>query len=148
MATMDRRQNILPLRFCKTVSKPDCGRQTGCPAYQRPFDQKTGKFKTGIPVEEIRRVTHFLDQNGNGPRLAYRYCRSSRRYEPQCRQRFVENAGRASRTGALFILISHSFGTLAPTIRVALPEHWFRRLTIRRLRTPCLMSSWCRNGVR
>ncbi|PYE86945.1 DNA polymerase III subunit delta' [Phyllobacterium leguminum] len=82
----------------------------------RPLDQKTGKFKTGIPVEEIRRVSHFLartshdgawriviidpadDMNRNAANALLKTLE-----EPPAR--------------ALFILISHSAGRLLPTIR-------------------------------
>lgn len=82
----------------------------------RPFDQKTGKYRTSITVEEIRRITHFLsrtsadgawriviidpadDMNRNAANALLKTLE-----EPPAR--------------ALFILISHSSGRLLPTIR-------------------------------
>jgi DNA polymerase III subunit delta' len=82
----------------------------------RPLDPKTAKFKTGITVEEIRRVSHFLartshdgawrivivdpadDMNRNAANALLKTLE-----EPPAR--------------ALFILISHSAGRLLPTIR-------------------------------
>ncbi|MEP7455491.1 DNA polymerase III subunit delta' [Phyllobacterium sp. SB3] len=82
----------------------------------RPFDAKTGKFKTGIPVEEIRRVAHFLNRTS---------------HDGAWRIVIVDPADDMNRNAAnallktleeppkrtLFILISHSSGRLLPTIR-------------------------------
>ncbi|MCE3590347.1 DNA polymerase III subunit delta', partial [Escherichia coli] len=82
----------------------------------RPLDAKTGKFKTGITVDEIRRVTHFLNRTA---------------HDGAWRIVIVDPADDMNRNAAnallktleeppqrtLFILISHSSGRLLPTIR-------------------------------
>jgi DNA polymerase-3 subunit delta' len=82
----------------------------------RPVDAKTGKFKTGITVDEIRRVTHFLNRTA---------------HDGAWRIVIVDPADDMNRNAAnallktleeppkrtLFILISHSSGRLLPTIR-------------------------------
>lgn len=82
----------------------------------RPFDAKGGKFKTGIPVEEIRRVGHFLNRTS---------------HDGAWRVVIVDPADDMNRNAAnallktleeppkrtVFILISHSSGRLLPTIR-------------------------------
>lgn len=82
----------------------------------RPFDAKTGKFKTGIPVEEIRRVTHFLNRTSHDG--AWRVvivdpADDMNRNAANALLKTLEEP--PSRT--LFILISHSSGRLLPTIR-------------------------------
>lgn len=82
----------------------------------RPFDQKTGKFKTGIPVEEIRRVTHFLTRTASDG--AWRIVivdpadDMNRNAANALLKTLEEPPARA-----MFILISHSSGRLLPTIR-------------------------------
>jgi DNA polymerase III subunit delta' len=82
----------------------------------RPVDAKTGKFKTGITVDEVRRVTHFLNRTA---------------HDGSWRIVIVDPADDMNRNAAnallktleeppqrtLFILISHSSGRLLPTIR-------------------------------
>lgn len=82
----------------------------------RPVDAKTGKFKTGITVDEIRRVTHFLNRTS---------------HDGSWRIVIVDPADDMNRNAAnallktleeppqrtLFILISHTSGRLLPTIR-------------------------------
>ncbi|QND52896.1 DNA polymerase III subunit delta' [Phyllobacterium sp. 628] len=82
----------------------------------RPLDTKTGKFKTGITVDEVRRVTHFLNRTA---------------HDGAWRIVIVDPADDMNRNAAnallktleeppqrtLFILISHSSGRLLPTIR-------------------------------
>jgi len=82
----------------------------------RPIDAKTGKFKTGITVDEIRRVAHFLNRTS---------------HDGAWRIVIVDPADDMNRNAAnallktleeppqrtLFILISHSSGRLLPTIR-------------------------------
>ncbi|ATU91697.1 DNA polymerase III subunit delta' [Phyllobacterium zundukense] len=82
----------------------------------RPVDAKTGKFKTGITVDEVRRVTHFLNRTS---------------HDGSWRIVIVDPADDMNRNAAnallktleeppqrtLFILISHSSGRLLPTIR-------------------------------
>ncbi|MBZ9654832.1 DNA polymerase III subunit delta' [Phyllobacterium lublinensis] len=82
----------------------------------RPVDAKTGKFKTGITVDEIRRVTHFLNRTA---------------HDGSWRVVIIDPADDMNRNAAnallktleeppqrtLFILISHSSGRLLPTIR-------------------------------
>ncbi len=82
----------------------------------RPFDQKTGKFRTGITVEEIRRVTHFLTRTASDH--AWRIVivdpadDMNRNAANALLKTLEEPPARA-----LFILISHSSGRLLPTIR-------------------------------
>ena len=82
----------------------------------RPFDQKTGKFRTGITVEEIRRVTHFLTRTASDN--AWRIVivdpadDMNRNAANALLKTLEEPPARA-----LFILISHSSGRLLPTIR-------------------------------
>lgn len=82
----------------------------------RPFDAKTAKFRTAITVEEIRRVSHFLNRTAhdNGWRIVI--------VDPA--DDMNRNAANAllktleePPTRALFMLISHSSGRLLPTIR-------------------------------
>jgi len=82
----------------------------------RPFNQKTEKFATGIPVEEIRRITHFLSRTAadRGWRIVI--------VDPA--DDMNRNAANAllktleePPARALFILVSHSSGRLLPTIR-------------------------------
>lgn len=82
----------------------------------RPVDAKTDKFKTAITVDEIRRVTHFLNRTS---------------HDGAWRIVIVDPADDMNRNAAnallktleeppkrtLFILISHSSGRLLPTIR-------------------------------
>ncbi|WP_027233285.1 DNA polymerase III subunit delta' [Phyllobacterium sp. UNC302MFCol5.2] len=82
----------------------------------RPVDAKTGKFKTGITIDEIRRVTHFLNRTS---------------HDGSWRIVIVDPADDMNRNAAnallktleeppqrtLFVLISHSSGRLLPTIR-------------------------------
>ncbi|GGA85314.1 DNA polymerase III subunit delta' [Brucella endophytica] len=82
----------------------------------RPLDQKTGKFKTGITIEEIRRVAHFLGRTSHDG--AWRIVivdpadDMNRNAANALLKTLEEPPGRA-----LFILISHSAGRLLPTIR-------------------------------
>ncbi|KXF77315.1 DNA polymerase III subunit delta' [Paramesorhizobium deserti] len=82
----------------------------------RPLDQKSGKFKTGITVEEIRRVTHFLTRTSHDG--AWRIVivdpadDMNRNAANALLKTLEEPPARA-----LFILISHSAGRLLPTIR-------------------------------
>lgn len=82
----------------------------------RPFDQKTGRFRTNIPVEEIRRVTHFLSRTASDN--AWRIViidpadDMNRNAANALLKTLEEPPARA-----LFILISHSSGRLLPTIR-------------------------------
>ncbi|AIB20820.1 DNA polymerase III, delta' subunit [Brucella suis 06-988-1656] len=82
----------------------------------RPFDQKTGKFRTAITVEEIRRVTHFLTRTASDH--AWRIVivdpadDMNRNAANALLKTLEEPPARA-----LFILISHSSGRLLPTIR-------------------------------
>ncbi|RCS24294.1 DNA polymerase III subunit delta' [Phyllobacterium salinisoli] len=82
----------------------------------RPLDQKTAKFKTGITVEEIRKVTHFLTRTSHDG--AWRIVivdpadDMNRNAANALLKTLEEPPARA-----LFILISHSAGRLLPTIR-------------------------------
>lgn len=82
----------------------------------RPYDAKTGKYRTAITVEEIRRITHFLSRtSGDG---AWRIViidpadDMNRNAANALLKTLEEPPARA-----LFILISHSSGRLLPTIR-------------------------------
>ncbi|MEJ5079837.1 MULTISPECIES: DNA polymerase III subunit delta' [unclassified Ochrobactrum] len=94
----------------------------------RPFDQKTGKFKTGIPVEEIRRVTHFLTRTASDG--AWRIVivdpadDMNRNAANALLKTLEEPPARA-----MFILISHSSGRLLPTIRSRCQSIQFKPLT-------------------
>ncbi|MCO4316586.1 DNA polymerase III subunit delta' [Phyllobacterium sp. 21LDTY02-6] len=82
----------------------------------RPVDAKTGKFKTAITIDEVRRVTHFLNRTA---------------HDGAWRIVIVDPADDMNRNAAnallktleeppkktLFILVSHSSGRLLPTIR-------------------------------
>lgn len=98
----------------------------------RPFDQKTGKFKTGIPVEEIRRVTHFLTRTASDH--AWRIVivdpadDMNRNAANALLKTLEEPPARA-----LFILISHSSGHLLPTIRSRCQSIGFKPLDKRSL---------------
>jgi DNA polymerase-3 subunit delta' len=82
----------------------------------RPFDQKTGKFRTGITVEEIRRITHFLTRTASDH--AWRIVivdpadDMNRNAANALLKTLEEPPARA-----LFVLVSHSSGRLLPTIR-------------------------------
>lgn len=82
----------------------------------RPFDQKSGKFKTAITVEEIRKITHFMSRTAHdsGWRIVI--------IDPA--DDMNRNAANAllktleePPAKALFLLISHAAGRLLPTIR-------------------------------
>lgn len=94
----------------------------------RPFDQKTGKFKTGIPVEEIRRVTHFLTRTASDG--AWRIVivdpadDMNRNAANALLKTLEEPPARA-----MFILISHSSGRLLPTIRSRCQSIQFKPLS-------------------
>lgn len=93
----------------------------------RPFDQKTAKFKTGIPVEEIRRVTHFLTRTASDN--AWRIVivdpadDMNRNAANALLKTLEEPPARA-----LFILVSHSSGRLLPTIRSRCQSMQFKPL--------------------
>lgn len=82
----------------------------------RPFDQKSGKFRTAITVEEIRRVTHFRTRTASDH--AWRIVivdpadDMNRNAANALLKTLEEPPARA-----LFILVSHSSGRLLPTIR-------------------------------
>lgn len=82
----------------------------------RSLDQKSGKFKTGITVDEIRKVTHFLTRTASDH--AWRIVivdpadDMNRNAANALLKTLEEPPARA-----LFILVSHSAGKLLPTIR-------------------------------
>lgn len=96
----------------------------------RPFDQKTGKFRTGITVEEIRRVTHFLTRTASDN--AWRIVivdpadDMNRNAANALLKTLEEPPARA-----LFILIAHSSGRLLPTIRSRCQSLSFKPLDAR-----------------
>ena len=82
----------------------------------RPFDQKTGKFKTGIPVEEIRRVTHFLTRTASDNAWRFVIVDPADDMNRNAANALLKTLEEPPER-ALFILISHSSGRLLPTIR-------------------------------
>jgi DNA polymerase-3 subunit delta' len=82
----------------------------------RPVDAKTGKFKTGITVDEIRRVTHFLNRtahDGGWRIVVVDPADDMNRNAANALLKTLEEPPQRT----LFILISHSSGRLLPTIR-------------------------------
>ncbi|MDM7852716.1 DNA polymerase III subunit delta' [Pseudochrobactrum kiredjianiae] len=99
----------------------------------RPYDTKTGKYRTAITVEEIRRITHFLSRtSGDG---AWRIViidpadDMNRNAANALLKTLEEPPARA-----LFILISHSSGRLLPTIRSRCQSLAFKPLNDAELR--------------
>ena len=99
----------------------------------RPYDTKTGKYRTAITVEEIRRITHFLSRtSGDG---AWRIViidpadDMNRNAANALLKTLEEPPARA-----LFILISHSSGRLLPTIRSRCQSLAFKPLNDTELR--------------
>ncbi len=111
----------------------------------RPFDQKSGKFRTGITVEEIRRVTHFLTRTASDG--AWRIVivdpadDMNRNAANALLKTLEEPPARA-----LFVLISHASGRLLPTIRSRCQSLAFKPLPDRPL-TEALLHAGAEAGV-
>ncbi|EJF82208.1 DNA polymerase III subunit delta' [Bartonella doshiae] len=104
------------------------GSHPGLLHISRRFDVKTQKFKTGILIDDIRDIMHFLNQTSKdgGWRIV-----------------IIDSADDMNRSAAnailktleeppsktLFILISHSSGKLLPTIRSRCQQISFRPLS-------------------
>ena len=83
---------------------------------QRPVDAKTGKLKTAITVEEVRRAGHFLAQTsgtGNWRIVIVDAADDLNRNAANAILKILEEPPR----NAMFLLISHAPGRLLPTIR-------------------------------
>jgi len=82
----------------------------------RPFDAKTGKFRSAITVDEIRKISHFMHQSqaDNDWRIVIiDPADDMNRNSANALLKILEEPPRK----ALFILISHHKGRLLPTIR-------------------------------
>lgn len=82
----------------------------------RPFDEKTGKQKTAITVDEVRRAGHFLSQTpgGNGWRIIIiDPADDLNRNAANAILKILEEPPKR----ALFLVLSHAPGRLLPTIR-------------------------------
>lgn len=82
----------------------------------RPFDQKTGKFRTAITVEEIRRVTHFLTRTASDHAWRILIVDPADDMNRNAANALLKTLEEPP-ARALFILVSHSSGRLLPTIR-------------------------------
>lgn len=93
----------------------------------RPLDPKTGKYRTGITVEEIRRITHFLSRtshDGSWRIVIIDPADDMNRNAANALLKTLEEPP----ARALFILISHSSGKLLPTIRSRCQSLTFKAL--------------------
>lgn len=82
----------------------------------RPIDAKSGRIKTAITVDEVRRAGHFFAQTsgtGNWRILVVDAADDMNRSAANAILKVLEEPPRRS----LFLLISHAPGTLLPTIR-------------------------------
>ncbi|PRX02782.1 UNVERIFIED_ORG: DNA polymerase III delta prime subunit [Martelella mediterranea] len=83
---------------------------------KRPIDQKTGKLRTAITVEEVRRAGHFLSQTsgtGNWRIVIVDSADDLNRSAANAILKILEEPPK----NAMFLLISHTPGRLLPTIR-------------------------------
>lgn len=82
----------------------------------RPVDQKTGKHKTQLTIDETRRISHFLSRTvaGNGHRIVI--VDPVNDMNANAANALLKNLEEPS-ARTLFILIAHSSGRLLPTIR-------------------------------
>ncbi|WP_027486381.1 DNA polymerase III subunit delta' [Allorhizobium undicola] len=82
----------------------------------RPVDEKTGKVKTAITIEEIRRVGHFFSQTsgtGNWRIVIIDPADDMNRNAANAVLKVLEEPPKRS----LFLVLSHAPGKLLPTIR-------------------------------
>ncbi|AMM84457.1 DNA polymerase III subunit delta' [Martelella sp. AD-3] len=83
---------------------------------KRPVDAKSGKLKTAITVEEVRRAGHFLSQTsgtGNWRIVIVDAADDLNRNAANAILKILEEPPK----NAMFLLISHAPGRLLPTIR-------------------------------
>ena len=83
---------------------------------ERPVDAKTGKRRTGITVDEVRRAGHFLSQTsgtGNWRIVIVDSADDLNRSAANAILKILEEPPK----NAMFLLISHTPGRLLPTIR-------------------------------
>ena len=82
----------------------------------RPVDQKTGKHKTQLTIDETRRISHFLSRTvaGNGYRIVI--VDPVNDMNANAANALLKNLEEPT-PRTLFILIAHSSGRLLPTIR-------------------------------
>ncbi|MFB9950829.1 DNA polymerase III subunit delta' [Rhizobium puerariae] len=82
----------------------------------RPVDEKTGKAKTAITVDEVRRAGHFFSQTsgtGNWRIVIIDPADDLNRNAANAILKILEEPPR----GAMFLVLSHAPGKLLPTIR-------------------------------
>jgi len=94
----------------------------------RPLDAKTGKFRTAITVDEMRKVNHFMHhaQADHGWRIVIiDPADDMNRNSANALLKILEEPPRK----ALFILISHHKGRLLPTIRSRCQNLHFKPLS-------------------
>jgi DNA polymerase III subunit delta' len=82
----------------------------------RPVDQKSGKHKTQLTIDETRRISHFLSRTvaGNGRRIVI--VDPVNDMNANAANALLKNLEEPT-PRTLFILIAHSSGRLLPTIR-------------------------------
>jgi DNA polymerase-3 subunit delta' len=82
----------------------------------RPVDQKTGKHKTQLTIDETRRISHFLSRTvaGNGYRIVI--VDPVNDMNANAANALLKNLEEPT-PRTLFILVAHSSGRLLPTIR-------------------------------
>lgn len=82
----------------------------------RPVDQKTGKHKTQLTIDETRRISHFLSRTvlGNGYRVVI--VDPVNDMNANAANALLKNLEEPT-PRTVFILIAHSSGRLLPTIR-------------------------------
>lgn len=83
---------------------------------QRPVDEKTGKVKTAITVDEIRRAGHFLSQTSGGDSwriVIVDPADDLNRNAANAVLKILEEPPRRT----VFLVLSHAPGKLLPTIR-------------------------------
>lgn len=82
----------------------------------RPLDQKTGKHKTQLTVDETRRIGHFLSRTVAGKGLRIIIVDPVNDMNTSAANALLKNLEEPS-ARTLFILIAHSTGRLLATIR-------------------------------
>ena len=108
---------------------------------RRPYDFKTKRLKTVIPVEEVRRATGMFSKSaGEG---GWRICiiDSVDEMNPNAANALLKILEEPP-TGGLFLLVAHQPGRLLPTIRSRC-----RQLTLASLTAPDIAQVLAANGV-
>lgn len=82
----------------------------------RHFDSKTKKFKTGITIDDIRSVMHFLNQTSQDGGWRIVIIDSADDMNKNAANAILKTLEEPPKK-TLFILITHSLGKLLPTIR-------------------------------